>query len=677
MLALALLAAAFAASPLVVDAHAGATAILVTADGRASEPAREADVTIVAPPQAADRVARLLPAYDSHARWQRIAARIHAVLRAYDPTQLDPDDVQFVLTVERPQPVRFAAFVRDVETRLVRARAGAQLWSIVDAAHDCAALDAAAADAARGTAERIARDLAGASGRTLGAALASADVSPARDDFALARRCDLGRPTVPARRTDLTAFTDATARGRASARVAAAFATTAGAPFQASTPLDQNQNVPPRVLAETGATRLRVDPARVGRTITVTGSSARVRVPLAVRYSWTSQPGHATAAETSAALEGAVRRLTALGIARAAIVDRVRTGPTFPVNLFADVPLRSGLTSERVIDAIAGPSAAIASAVGETFVRSDCDRPDPSDARDAYASARLRANALASAIGARVGAPLGIALGATSSVPCVAPDRFGSAAAPGRLLAGPARSASIATYTMVDVTFSLEPLASRPISARGAISDAPPPAFFASPAARTLPAVDVTTPTSIVAFDAIATARTSARRASVDLAIVPDRAHRYAPVDARRAYALVAPYEHRIGSAPTRLVLRAPARGRGRVLALHLELRRVPDAAELRNLRGLGRRAASLGATRVQIAVAGDARPAEAAALQRALASALASARVASGRLVHARDVLAVVAGEPFVDRVTHAPNLAVTTRVRAYVRVGLAPAHR
>jgi len=192
-----------------------------------------------------------------------------------------------------------------------------------------------------------------------------------------------------------------------------------------------------------------------------------------------------------------------------------------------------------------------------------------------------------------------------------------------------------------------------------------------------LPAVDVATRASTVAFDAIATARTRAPHASIDLAIVPDRAHRYAPVDARRAYALVAPFERRFGSTPTRLVLRAPASGRGRILALHLELRRVPDAAAMYDLRGLVRHAALLGAARMQIAVAGDARFAEAAALRRALASALASARLASGRHgLDTRDVLAVVAGEPFVDRIAHVPDLTVTTRVRAYVRVG-APARR
>ncbi|GAC1490990.1 MAG: hypothetical protein NVS1B2_01650 [Vulcanimicrobiaceae bacterium] len=72
----------------------------------------------------------------------------------------------------------------------------------------------------------------------------------------------------------------------------------------------------------------------------------------------------------------------------------------------------------------------------------------------------------------------------------------------------------------------------------------------------------------------------------------------------------------------------------------------------------------------MQYAVMGDPATAEREATRTALARALAAARTTVGRSFVPRDLVAVLAAAPDVDRVSRAPHLAVTVRVRAVVRL-------
>lgn len=666
-----LLAAGLVAPPLVVDAQPGHAIVLTTASATASVGARNVDVTVVAAPQVAGRVGRLLVPYAVRARWRRIAPRSHQRSGGpRDRSLLDPRDVQFILSVDRPRSEGFAAFIDRLETRLVSSRTGAQVWSIVPGVDDCAALDAHAFEAARENGRRVARLLAAPANLRVESALASADATNARADTPVARRCDLGLAVPPARRTNFSALTNSDARARANARAAVAFVTLASAAGSSDdAPGDGEADLPPRVLANQAATRLRIDADRLGPTLSVIGTSARLRRPTLVRYAWTRESGPPDSASTLAALRAAQRRLHALGLPPGAIVSRVRSGPTFPVNLFVDVPLDRGPDAESVMRAIAGTSAPIASAVTETFVRDDCDRPDARDARMAYASARTRAATAAQSAGGRLGAPLGLALLAQRAFPCSAANSYDRGIARATLIAGPVAPKRVAAYASLAATFSLTSL-QRDAGPESPSRLAPPTAFLRSTAARELPPVDVTTRATTIVSDGYGTVETAADRASLDLTIAPDRAHAFAPVDARRAYALLAPLERSDGRAPTRVVLRPQGDGRGRSLAFHLELRGVPSGADLTRVRDLVARAGALGMARAQYAVWAPRGTGEAAALRAALASARRAARAeAAARGVRAGEIVAVIAGAPFVDRVSRAPRVAVSLRVRVIVR--------
>ena len=664
-------AAVVASPPLVVELQAGRTLAIATGVGKASVRARDVAMTVVVAPGDEARIAPLLLPYDARTRWVRFAPRARADARiAIDPAVLDPRDVQFGLVVARPKAKRFAAFVDHLESRLVRAGSTARLWSIVDGVDDCPALDRAAIEGARAAAERAAATLATAALRRIVSALASADATEThtRDDGA--RRCDLGRNRVPARRADISALTDTSAVATSVSHVATAFSTLAGVPghARAIVPSDDTAEIAPRVLAIASAVRVRVDVARIGATITAIGTSARVRRPIAIRYSWTSERGRVDGARTLDALAAAVRRLTALGIARADIRARVRSGPTYPVELLVDVPESRNLATATVVHAIAGDSSTIAAGIGETFVRRDCDALDMGDARDALASARERATQSASDLGATIGAPLAMSVLAMRATPCALPGDQTRGVVRGTLVAGPERKPAIATYAAVAVTFALDrPLViapdrtvTRPPRMRA------PAAFFLSPAARELPPVDIATRGEAIVADGVGTARARAIRTSVDLVIAPDRAHRFAPVDARRAYALVAPLERTGALAPTRIVIR-PMRARpGSELALHLEFPGAATASERAMFAAIRRNARALGDARMQLAVTSVPHAGEAAARRAAIDDALRTARdEARARTTKLGPLVAIIDATPFVDRVANFPDASVTARVR------------
>lgn len=664
-------AAIVASPPLVVEVQAGRTLAIATAAGKASARARDVALTVVVAPGDEARIDPLLLPYDAQTHWVRLAPRARADARiATDPAVLDPRDVQFGLVIARPKPKRFAAFVDHLESRLVRAGTTARLWSIVDAVDDCAALDRAAIDAARASTERVAATLATAANRRIATALASADATPTRTRNDDARRCDLGRNRVPARRTDISALTDPGANATSVSRVATAFSTLAEMPASTrapAPPLDADE-ILPRALAIDSAVRVRVDQARLGATVTAIGTSARIRPPLAVRYSWASERGRVDGARTLDALAAAVRRLSALGIARTEIRARVRSGPTYPVELIVDVPQSRNLAAATVVHAIAGGSPTIAAAVGETFVRDDCDALDLDDARDAIASARERATGSARDLGATIGAPLAIHSLAMRASPCALPEDRMHGVVRGTLVAGPKRKPAIATYAAVAVTFALvRPLALDRDRARTRVSPGrAPAAFFLSPAARELPPVDIATRGATIVVDGVGTAREPARRTSFDLVIAPDRAHRFAPVDARRAYALVAPLERTGALAPTRILLR-PMRARtGSELALHLDLPGAAATGERAMFAAIGRNARALGEARMQLAATSAPHAGEATARRAAIDDALHTARnEARARKAKLGAIVAILAATPFVDRVANFPDASVTSRVR------------
>ena len=669
-----LVAVVVASPPLVVELQPGRTLAIATAVGKASVRARDVALTVVVATRDEARIAPLLSPYDARTRWIRLAPRARTGARiAADAAVLDPRDVQFGLDVARPESTRFAAFVDHLESRLVRAGSTARLWSIVDGVDDCAALDRAAIEAARAAAQRSAGTLATAAHLRIASALASADATQMRTSGDEARRCDLGRNLVPARRDDISALTDSSAVATSVSRIATAFSTFAEVPAHARfslRSLDATE-IAPRVLAIDTAARVRVDEARVGATITTIGTSARLRAPVAIRYSWSSERGGVVGARTLDALAAAVRRLAALGIARAQVRARVRSGPTYPVELLVDVPRTRKLTATAVVRAIAGDSRAIAAAIGETFVRSDCDTPDLGDARAAIASARERAAGSARDLGAIVGAPLAIHALAMRATPCASPRDSTRGDVRGTIVAGPEREPAIATYAAVAVTFALDrPIVVAPDRATTRASTLhPPAAFFFSPAAREMPPVDIATRGATIVVDGIGTARARAIRTSLDLAIVPDRAHRFAPVDARRAYALVAPLERTGALAPTRIVFR-PTRARpGSELALHLDLPGQATPRERAMLAAIGRNARALGDVREQLAATSAPSAGEDVARRAAIEAALGTARdEALARKTKLGPIVAILATTPFVDRVASFPEASVTVRVRLVI---------
>lgn len=675
------IAALVAPPSLVVEAQAGRTLAIATADGRASVRARDVALTVVISPGDEARIVPMLLPYDAQTRWTRIAPRSRPdATIAADPAILDPRNVQFELVVARPEPLRFAAFVDHLESRLVRARTSARLWSIVDGVDDCAALDSAAIEAARTAAERTARALATAMHRRIASALATADATENHTLDDGTRRCDLGRIRVPARRADIFALTDPGAIATSVSRVATVFSTladTAGATSpdastnalpRATSSSDDADEIAPRVLAIASAVRLRVDETRLGATITTIGTSARVRRPTSIRYSWASERGRVDGARTLDTLVAAERRLTTLGISRAQIRARVRSGPTYPVDLLVDVPQSLHLAAATVVHAIAGDSLAIAAAIGETFVRDDCETLDFGDARDALASARQRATGTARELGAVVGAPLAIHALAMRATPCAFPRDQTRGIVRGTLVAGPERKPAIATYTAVAVTFALDRpivVAQRLATARASSSRAPA-AFFLSPAARELPPIDIATRGAAIVVEGVGTAHAPAHRTSFDLVIAPDAAHHFAPVDARRAYALVAPLERAGARTPTRIVLRPLRAGSGSELALHLELPGAAATRERSAFDAILRDARALGSARMQLAVTGAPGAGEVAALRAAIDAALRAARdEARARRTTLGPIVAILDATAFVDRVASLPRVGVTTRVR------------
>jgi len=383
-LALALDAAGVsAAQPLVAEVSLGRNLILTAARGPPVLP--RATSRLRSSPHRALRAGSRASYRDTMRRRGRAST---------DPSTLDPAATQFVLSIARPDPAHLRSFVEALDARLVRERLAAQVWSVVARARDCALLETRAGDAARAPAARDARLIAGAAGLTLGAAVASADVSePAVDDDAR-MRCTLGTPRPPPRRANVAALTDTSARVTTGARIAIAFAAagheSAGGTERADEASESDATVPPGLYgAARGQTRVRLDVARLGPTIVVVGTSARERPATLVRYSWTSShvPGPRAALQV---LAGARKRLIALGIPRTAIVTRVRSGPTAPANLFVDVPAGSR-SGDAIASAIAGGDARVRASVGETYVRDRCDRLE---ARDARARLIPRANAL-------------------------------------------------------------------------------------------------------------------------------------------------------------------------------------------------------------------------------------------------------------------------------------------
>ena len=668
-------AALVAPPPLVVEAQAGRMFAIATAAGKATVRARDVALTVVVAPGDEARSAPLLMPYDAQTRWARIAPRARADSDfATGPAILDPRDVQFQLVVARPEPVRFAAFVDHLESRLVRARMSARLWSIVDGVGDCAALDNAAIEAARAAAERNAQALAAAAHRRIANALASADATENRTLADDARRCDLGRSRVPTRRADISALTDTAAAATSVSRVATAFVTradTTNATARATSSSVDASDIAPRVLAIVSAVRLRVDrvdDARLGATITAIGTSARVRRPMAIRYSWASERGRVDGARTLDALAAAVRRLAALGIASSDIRARVRSGPTYPVDLLVDVAPSRHLATATVVRAIAGESQTIAAAIGETFVRDDCDEIDPDDARDALASARERATDAAHDLGATIGATLAIHLLAMRATPCASFGDHARGVVRGTLVAGPERNPTIASYAAIAVTFALDRaiVVAETSPLRRALSPRAPGRYFHSPAARELPPVDVITRGAAIVVDGVGTARVPASRTSFDLVIAPDVAHRFAPVDARRAYALVAPLERADALAPTRIVLRPLHARPGSEVALHLDLKGTAAVRERANVAAILRDARALGNARLQLAVASAPHAGEAAASRAAIDAALRAARdEARVRKTKLGPLVAILEATPFIDRVASLPQVGVTTRVR------------
>ena len=664
------IAALVAPPSLVVEAQAGRTLAIATAAGKASVRARDVALTVVISPGDEARIVPLLVPYNARTRWTRVAprARPDATIAA-DPAVLDPRNVQFELVVARPEPLRFAAFVDHLESRLVRARTSARLWSLVDGVDDCAALDNAAIEAARTAAERTAQALATALHRRIASALATADATENHTLEDGTRRCDLGPIRVPARRADIFALTDPGAIATSVSRVATVFSTladTAGGTVPGmSTNADE---IAPRVLAIASAVRLRVDETRLGATITAIGTSARVRRPTSIRYSWATERGRVDGPRTLDALAAAERRLTTLGISRTQIRARVRSGPTYPVDLLVDVPQSLHLAAATIVHAIAGDSLAIAAAIGETFVRDDCETLDFGDARDALASARQRATGTARELGAVVGAPLAIHALAMRATPCASPGDQTRGIVRGALVAGPERKPAIATYAAVAVTFALDrPIAvAQKLATVRASSSRAPAAFFLSPAAREFPPIDIATRGAAIVVEGVGTAHAPAQRTSFDLVIAPDAVHHFAPVDARRAYALVAPLERAGARVPTRIVLRPLRAASGSELALHLEL---PGAAAVRERSAFDailRDARALGSARMQLAVTGAPGAGEVAAFRAAIDAALSAARdEARARRTTLGPIVAILDATPFVDRVASLPRVGVTTRVR------------
>ena len=664
------IAALVAPPSLVVEAQAGRTLAIATAAGKASVRARDVALTVVISPGDEARIVPLLVPYNARTRWTRVAprARPDATIAA-DPAVLDPRNVQFELVVARPEPLRFAAFVDHLESRLVRARTSARLWSLVDGVDDCAALDNAAIEAARTAAERTAQALATALHRRIASALATADATENHTLEDGTRRCDLGPIRVPARRADIFALTDPGAIATSVSRVATVFSTladTAGGTVPGmSTNADE---IAPRVLAIASAVRLRVDETRLGATITAIGTSARVRRPTSIRYSWATERGRVDGPRTLDALAAAERRLTTLGISRTQIRARVRSGPTYPVDLLVDVPQSLHLAAATIVHAIAGDSLAIAAAIGETFVRDDCETLDFGDARDALASARQRATGTARELGAVVGAPLAIHALAMRATPCASPGDQTRGIVRGALVAGPERKPAIATYAAVAVTFALDrPIAvAQKLATVRASSSRAPAAFFLSPAAREFPPIDIATRGAAIVVEGVGTAHAPAQRTSFDLVIAPDAVHHFAPVDARRAYALVAPLERAGARVPTRIVLRPLRAASGSELALHLEL---PGAAAVRErsaFDAIMRDARALGSARMQLAVTGAPGAGEVAAFRAAIDAALSAARdEARARRTTLGPIVAILDATPFVDRVASLPRVGVTTRVR------------
>jgi len=641
-LALALDAAGVsAAQPLVAEVSLGRNLILTAARGPPVLP--RATSRLRSSPHRALRAGSRASYRDTMRRRGRAST---------DPSTLDPAATQFVLSIARPDPAHLRSFVEALDARLVRERLAAQVWSVVARARDCALLETRAGDAARAAAARDARLIAGAAGLTLGAAVASADVSePAVDDDAR-MRCTLGTPRPPPRRANVAALTDTSARVTTGARIAIAFAAagheSAGGTERADEASESDATVPPGLYgAARGQTRVRLDVARLGPTIVVVGTSARERPATLVRYSWTSShvPGPRAALQV---LAGARKRLIALGIPRTAIVTRVRSGPTAPANLFVDVPAGSR-SGDAIASAIAGGDARVRASVGETYVRDRCDRLEARDARAAVDSARERAGDLARALQSSLRAPLALASRGVVAPQCTTRDLYLAAAPRGKVVGGPARPLTIASYASIVAAYALAKPpaidADGPDEARR--SALAPEAYFRA-AAHDVSDVDVATSSRSLVARGIATRYVVADRAILNVAIASDAAHRFAAIDPRRTYALAAPLERRVGRGRTRIVVE-PAGG----VRLHLELRAPLDGAARMHLKALVDGARRLGTTNAQLAfTATSRRRGETAARRAALSEARSAAERDAGlRRLRLGALMSVVEAEPYVDR--------------------------
>lgn len=664
---------ALGAQALVVEPNTAQALVVATARGEATTPPRDVTIAIAVGPRDARSLRAKLPRYDSIGTWAT-AERRRAIVG---------DRTFFTLTILRPSPAKLAAFIGDLETRFVREHLDARVWSVVARARDCALLDARALDFARERATRDAVSLARAADRELGASVASEDVTPgdAFDRTAAAHRCTLGAAAIPAHAVPFDAPGNDAGRIASVARIAVAFGTTpslaprtgtSSAPraTRASETTSANDDAaPPLFDATDAASRLRLDFARLGPTIAVVGTSARLRPATIVRYSAT------IAAHVLAELAAARARLHALGIGDPAIVARVRAGATPAADLFVDVPASARISGEAIAAAIGGADARVRATVGETLVRGRCDELDARAARESIESARARANDLARALGTTPRAPLAFASRGVVAPGCTPQGTFTLARPRGSVVGGPQRSNTIATYASTLAAFALVASPPRAHAPTGK-NETPPESFFrAITRAPRSDEVELAIPHARPALrvTGIGTARVTADRAELNVTIAADPRRRIARVDPLAAYALAAPLERIAGRAPTRIVARGE-RAVTRSVALHLELRAPLDETARTRLRTLLAGARRLGRTNVQLVfAAAHVAPGEALARRRALAdAALAAARDTTARKSGVRELAGAVEAEPYIERDAVRDTARLDQRVAIVVRIDI-----